>query len=128
MSFARTTIKGLVFCDSRRAYRGLTLFTPVEGKGVWLIDMFGGIVNQWEMAYEPGCYGELLPNGNLLYAGRLDNGPLTDIEGAGGILLEVDWDGKTVWEYKHEYLHHAFYRMKNGNTLVLKWVEVPKET
>jgi len=128
MSFARTSIKGLVFCDSRRAYRGLTLFTPVEGKGVWLIDMFGGIVNQWEMAYESGCYGELLPNGNLLYAGRLGNGPLTDIEGAGGILLEVDWDGKTVWEYKDEYLHHAFYRMKNGNTLALKWVEVPKET
>jgi hypothetical protein len=127
MSFARTSIKGLVFCDSRRAYRGLTLFTPAEGKGVWLIDMLGEFVNQWELDYKPGCYGELLPNGTLLYAGRVDDGPLVDIEGAGGILLEVDWNGNVVWEYKDPYLHHAFYRMKNRNTLVLKWVEVPKE-
>ncbi|MBA7705858.1 hypothetical protein ES703_114698 [subsurface metagenome] len=127
MSVAFTSIKGVVFCDSRRSYNGVTLFTPVNGTDVWLIDMQGRYVNQWDMGYESGCYGELLPNGNLLYAGKIDNGPLTDLEGAGGILLEVDWGSNVIWEYKDPYLHHAFYRMKNGNTLVLKWVHVLRE-
>ncbi|MFW6139021.1 MAG: aryl-sulfate sulfotransferase, partial [Spirochaetota bacterium] len=126
MAYARTRIKGLVYCDSRRASGGLTLFTPLEGKGVWLIDMQGRVINQWEMPYKPGCYGELLPNGNMLYAGRNESGPLSDVEGAGGVLLETDWSGRIVWEYTDPYLHHGFYRMKNGNTLVMKWTEVPE--
>ncbi|GAI89345.1 unnamed protein product, partial [marine sediment metagenome] len=90
-------------------------------------DMKGKTVKYWEMGYEPVCYGELLPNGNLLYAGKVKDGPLAELEGAGGILLEVDWEGKIVWEYRDPYLHHAFYRVKNGNTLVIKWVKVPNE-
>ena len=127
MSFARTSIKGLVFCDSRRAYNGYTLFTPVKGQSVWLIDMQGRFVHHWETGYEPGSYGELLPNGNLLYAGKVENSSLADLIEAGGILLELDWDGNVVWEYKDPYLHTAFYRMNNGNALVIKWVEVPNE-
>lgn len=127
MSVAFTTIKGVVFCDSARAYNGITLLTPLKGKGVWAIDMQGKLVNHWETEYEPGCYGELLPTGNLLYAGKVANGPLVDLEGAGGILLELDWHGNTVWEYKDSYLHHAFYRRKNGNTLILKWVKLPED-
>lgn len=121
------SMKGIVFHNSDRAYSGFTLFTPLNGTGVWLIDMEGRFVNYWETGYQPGCYGELLPNGNLLYAGKVDNGPLTDLEGAGGVILEVDWDGKVVWEHRDPYLHHTFHRMKNGNTLVLKWVKVPDE-
>jgi len=40
--------------------------------------------------------------------------------------LEIDWDGSLIWNYKDAYLHHAFYRMPNGNTMTLRWVEVPK--
>lgn len=128
MSYARTSLKGVTFYDSTRAYNGLTLFTPVEGKGAWLVDMMGRRVNYWETAYYPGYDAKLLPNGNLLYAGRVDSGPLADLEGAGGILLEIDWDGNLVWEYKDPYLHHTFDRMGNGNTLVLKWVRLPDDT
>ena len=127
MDVAYTSIKGIVFCDSSRAYDGVTLFTPIDGTRAWLIDMLGRPVHHWDMGYKPGCYGELLPNGNLLYAGKVDNGPLADLEGAGGILLEVDWDGNVTREYKDPYLHHAFYRLKNGNMLVLKWVQVPDQ-
>lgn len=127
MSVAFNSIKGLTFLNSRKACHGFTLITPVDGTGVWLIDMMGRLVNYWEMGFKPGCYGELLPNGNLLYAGKVETGPLADLEGAGGILLEVDWDGNEIWRYEDPYLHHAFYRMQNGNTLVLKWVEVPSE-
>jgi len=114
-----------MFYDSKRAYNGVTLFTPTEGKGIWLIDMMGRLVNHWETPYQSGCNAKLLPNGNLLYAGKVTNSPLVDLEGAGGILLEVDWDSNVVWEYKDPHLHHAFDRLKNGNTLVLKWVKVP---
>jgi len=126
MSYARTCIKGLVFCDSRRAYNGFTLFTPVEGKSVFLIDMHGKEVKQWKMEYEAGCYGELLANGHILYGGKIHDGPLNDIEGSGGVLQEIDWDGDIIWEYRDPYMHHSFYRRRNGNTLVLKWVELPK--
>jgi hypothetical protein len=47
------------------------------------------------------------------------------IGGAAGIVQEIDWDGKVVWEYKlltpTEVQHHCFTRMPNGNTLMLAW-------
>ena len=127
MSYARTRLKGMLFYDSRRAYKGVTLFTPTEGKGPWLIDMMGKLVNHWELPYQPSCDAKLLPSGNLLYASKAPDGPLVDVEGTGGILLEVDWDSNVIWEYKDPHLHHAFDRAKNGNTLVLKWVKVPDD-
>ena len=125
MSYARTSLKGVMFYDSVKAYNGVTLFTPMEGRDVWLIDMMGRLVNHWRTPYQPGCDAKLLPNGNLLYAGKITSGPLAGLEGAGGILLELDWDGNVVWECKDPYLHHTFDRMQNGNTLVLKWVKLP---
>jgi hypothetical protein len=45
--------------------------------------------------------------------------------GVGGIVQEIDWNGKVVWEYKMfsptEAQHHCFDRMPNGNTLILGW-------
>lgn len=126
MSYAFSRIKGLTFYDSRRACVGFTLLSPVEGNGLYLIDMKGRFVNYWEMGYKPGTYGEILPNGHLLYEGKLEDEPLADMEGAGGILIETDWDGKVVWKYEDPNLHHAFCRMDSGNTLVLKRVKVPE--
>lgn len=126
MSIALAGIKGLTYYDSRRAFPGVTLLTPLQDTGVWMIDMYGEVVKHWETGYSPGMYGELLPNGHLLYHGKLQDGPLADLEGAGGALLEFDGDGHKVWEYQDLYLHHGFYRMENGNTLVIRWVEVPK--
>ena len=82
-------------------------------------------IGRWDT--DQGCYGELLPTGNLLYAGKDDSGPLADLEGAGGILLEADWEGKVTWEYRDPFMHHAFYRMKNGNTLVSQVGESARE-
>ena len=127
MSVAFTSIKGITYYNTRKAYQGVTLLTPANGSGSWLIDMMGEFVRYWDTGYKPAYHGELLPNGNLLYAGKVEDGPLADLEGTGGILLETDWEGKVVWRYQDPYLHHAFYRMGNGNTLVLKWVEVPGE-
>lgn len=127
MGYARTSLKGVMFYDSTKAYNGVTLFTPMEGKDIWLIDMMGRPVNHWEIPYQPGPDAKLLPNGNLLYAGKIASSPLADLEGTAGTVAEVDWDGNVVWQYKDPYLHHTFDRTRNGNTLVLKWVEMPDD-
>ncbi len=125
LGIARTNGKGLIVNDSMRAFGGVTFITPVNGQRVWMINMKGEPIKHWDFGYEPACYGELLPSGNILYAGKINNGPLSDLEGASGILLEMDWEGNIVWKYSDPYLHNAFYRMDNGNTLVIRWVEVP---
>jgi len=110
-----------------RTYSGYTLFASLGGNNVWLIDMEGYVAHHWKMPYPPGLHGELLPNGNLLYAGRVNDAPLADFEGAGGVLLEVDWDGNVVWKYEDKYMHHGFYRMRNGNTLIFRWMPMPED-
>ena len=127
MDSMKRILKGVTVNITSKAYNGFTLFAPLGAKVVRLIDMKGDTVHKWDMPYPPGLYGELLPNGNLLYNSHIENGPLADLEGAGGKLIEVDWDGNIVWKYKDLYLHHSFYRMPNGHTMVLKWVQIPKD-
>ena len=124
-SVARTKLTGTTYYSPSETHTGLTLFAPLGGKEVWLINMVGKTIHTWQMPCKPGCHAELLPNGNLLYAGKVEDGPLADFEGAGGKIMEVDKQGKTVWQYDDPYHHHTFYRLENGNTLILKWVKVP---
>ncbi len=108
-----------------KAYNGYTLFAPMGGSGVWLIDMNGRFVHHWQMDYEPACHAILLPNGNLLCAIKLPDAPFPEFGGMGGKLIEMDWNGNLVWEYKDPYIHHDFHRLPNGNTMVLRWVATP---
>ena len=89
---------GLTVYKPDKAYQGYTLFAPMEGTNVYLIDMRGHIVHRWQLPYRPGDYGYLLENGHLLVGGRTDRGPV-NIGGRSGIVMELDWDGKAVWEY-----------------------------
>lgn len=125
MNFSKVT-KGLTVNKIYKAFNGFTLYTPLASKEPLLLNMRGEVIHKWTMEYTPALYGQLLDSGNLLYAGRLPNGPLADFEGAGGVLLEVDWDGKEIWRYDEPYMHHAFYRLSNGNTLILKWELIPE--
>ena len=58
--------------------------------------------------------------------------PTPDVEGQRGLngqaaaCIELDWHGHVVWEYCDSWLHHDFKRLDNGNTLLIKWVEIPK--
>ena len=116
---------GVLKYDKEKSYGGYTLFAPmINCKTTYLIDMEGNVVHKWESEYTPGAYAMLLPNGNLLRGGVMKDKPVA-IGGAAGIVQEIDWNGKVVWEYKldtpTEISHHCFWRMPNGDTLILAW-------
>lgn len=116
---------GVTKYDAGKSFGGYTLFAPtVKSTTTYLINMEGDIVHTWESKYPPGLYATLLPNGNLLRSASLPDQPVK-IGGAGGMIQEIDWNGKVVWEYTMnsptEVQHHCFDRMPNGNTLILGW-------
>jgi len=89
--------------------------------------MAGRPVHRWQTGLRPSGHAELLPNGRLLFGGRTGDSPLADVGGAGGVLLEVDWSGKVVWEHADPLLHDGCFRAESGNTFVIKWAKVPQE-
>jgi hypothetical protein len=114
--------------DPSKAYDGYTLFGPMGSKDVYLVDMQGRFVHHWHMHYPLGLHGRLLPNGNLLVGQRIPTGPVYDLPGSGGELLEIDWDGNVVWKYEDLYMNsHDFDRMENGHILISHWEAVPDE-
>jgi hypothetical protein len=133
-SQAREAIRGatgLLKYDAGKVYQGYTLIPPMEDTTTYLVDMEGYIVHTWLSKYTPGMHAVLLENGNLLRAGRLTEPAPVKFGGTGGIIQEIDWDGKVVWEYKNltasTVQHHTFCRMPNGNTLVLCWEKKTRE-
>ena len=116
---------GLTIYKHDKAYQGYTIFAPQTGTDVFLVDMRGNVVHRWQMPYRPANYGYILDNGNLLYAGRTEKGPVS-FGGSGGVVMEADWEGNVLWEYAEDTQHHDFCRMENGNTMVLGWELVPE--
>ena len=116
---------GLLKYTKGKAFEGYTLLAPMGSRSTFLLDMEGNVVHKWESDYTAGLYAELLPNGNLLRGGRLDERLGVYFGGSAGIIEEFDWNGKKVWEYRANsdkgVYHHGFYRMANGNTLLLAW-------
>ena len=110
-----------------KAYNGYTLFTPMGSSVAWLIDMQGHPIHCWEMAYPNSGSRELLPNGNLIYGGTDLAGPRAESGNPYAVLVEADWDGNVIWEYRDPEHHHGFFRMDNGNTMVLRHIRVPDE-
>lgn len=110
--------------NPEKAFQGYTLFTPMAGTVVWLVDMQGQPVHCWETEYPVMPYAVLLKNGNLLYCGTDFSGSK---KGNNKVLMEVDWYGHKVWEFWNNNQHHAFFRMDNGNTMYLGHGNIPKE-
>jgi len=110
-----------------RAYNGYTLFTPMGGSVAWLIDMKGRPVHCWEMAYPSSGLRSLLPNGNIIYGGADLAVSRTEGRRSAAVMVEADREGNILWEYRDPRQHHAFVRMDNGNTIVLRSVSVPDE-
>lgn len=130
---------GLTFDSPALSTKGYTLATPMGGDASYLIDMAGRVVHRWRFTTIRSQYGRLLPNGRLLMLGTdvtvrpPEVAPRTippfdvSIRRIGGNathLIEVDWDGNVVWDYKDPTIHHDFVRLPNGNTLLLAFTEL----
>lgn len=135
---------GLTFHRPNLSTKGYTLLTPHGDTCTYLIDIEGRVVHRWSFSHIKPGYGRLLSNGNLLMTGSDVNLPrpppdeptkppppfeqhITRLGGYHTTLIEVDWDGNTVWEYVNKAQHHDFFRFDNGNTMVPEWVELPEE-
>ena len=94
----------LLLCNKEKAFSGYTLF-GVGGR-TYLLDMDGRVVHIWPIGTNP----HLLDNGNIVDAGKDDPSGFQGFK-------EVDWDGKTVWEYTEKregYApHHDWVRIFN---------------
>ncbi|KAB2640827.1 MAG: hypothetical protein DVB26_05730 [Verrucomicrobia bacterium] len=94
----------LLFSDKEKALSGYTLFGV--GSRTFLLDLEGRVVHTWPVGTNP----HLLDNGNVLDASKDDPSGFQGFK-------EVDWDGKTVWEYsekRENYApHHDWVRIFN---------------
>jgi len=120
LNFSQNTVGTTVI--STGVYEGYTLFSSHTSS--FLIDNCGQVINRWDSQYEPGVAVYLLENGDLLRAGRFDEGEnLVTISGSGGIVELFDWFGNLKWSYidssSSSRLHHDIYPMPNGNILLL---------
>ena len=128
---SRRQATGLRAHDPALAYDGYTLFAPMFGDGaVYLIDMEGTPAHTWKLPHPPGLYGHLLDDGHLLYGGK----PRAEIERVppwmrgfkAGVLMEVDWRGRVVWEVRHADHHHDARKLRNGNVVLLCMEKMPR--
>jgi hypothetical protein len=94
----------LLFYDKDKAFNGYTLFGV--GSRSYLLDMEGRVVHTWPIGTNP----HLLDNGNIVDASKDDPSGFQGFK-------EVDWDGKTVWEYTEKrpnyFPHHDWVRIFN---------------
>jgi hypothetical protein len=122
---------GLRGYDPTRAFAGYTLFTTsAGGRKVYLIDMHGEVVHTWSMPYPPGLYGYLTERGTLLYNGRILEEPTRFISTQpwkAGALLEMDWDGRVLWEVLHPDHHHDGILLRNGNVMLCCMARLPDD-
>ena len=125
MSVVKMAQKGLTVYDPTRAFNGYNLLFPMGTYDCWLMDMEGRFVHRWRMPYRVGNNEILLPNGNLLYAGKVKDAHELGwpgwFGGVGGILIELDWDSNVVWKAEAPYQAHDFALMENDHIMYSAW-------
>ncbi len=118
---------GLRGVDPARACPGFTLFAPAGGTAVHLIDLEGTVIHSWKVPYRPGLYGYLTDRGTLFYNGQIPNDTyLGRSPFVGGAALEMDWNGRVLWEVRRPDHHHDGRLLRNGNILLLCARELPE--
>lgn len=110
---------GLMQYNKELADNGYTLYMPMRGTDVHLIDMYGRVINTWPSTYQPGNMVVMKENGNIVRSCKLVSGA------GGGKFQEIDWDNNILWDwdfYTDDYLpHHDMKIMPNGNLIFIAW-------
>ena len=111
---------GITHHDKDKSTHGYTLYSRTQTKDVYLIDMDGNVVKQWETGGGSTHFVELMPNGNLWVCERAADAPNV-LAGPGGRMCEYDWDGNLVWEHEDLLQHHDARRLENGGAAYIAW-------
>jgi len=112
--------------------QGYVLFNPILSDTTYLVDNEGRVVHLWKTSYTGGGGLMLLSNGHLIRLARDPDMLGFRAGGTAGILQELDWKGKVVWEWKfataEHVLHHDIEVLPNGNILAIAWeVKTPEQ-
>ena len=105
--------------DPQRAWKGYTLYSETfreeagEDRPIFLIDMDGQVVHQWNARTTVQSYMQLLPNGHLIYPTH----DRSDVAKGPFGLYELDPEGNVVWSFRCR-TDHDFQVLANGNILV----------
>ena len=112
---------GLHGVDPNLVSPGYTLFAHLTSPGiVRMIDNDGKEVHRWKMPTRPGRHARILPNGNLAYNGVHPDGPsLFPLwqKYRGGLMLQVDADGKELMRWEDPLAHHDQNHLDDGTLL-----------
>lgn len=120
---------GLIAHDPDQSAGGYTLIAPQTADGrVYLVDIGGEVVHQWQMPVRPGRHAVILPNGNLGYNGSHSGSQDRYASWSmwhGGDFYEVTPQGEVVWRYQDTAHHHDAQWLPNGNLLYAACSPVP---
>lgn len=105
---------------------GHRLFSPRPGKDTHLVDRNGAFVHTWTSNYVVGVSVYMKANGNLLRSIFVDStSPIAVLNGDGGGVEELSFDGTQLWEYRYDtdtvLSHHDVQPLPNGNVLLMAW-------
>ncbi len=129
MSLSEADVDGPrgVRVNAPEAYAGYTLYGPLNSTTIYLIDMAGDVVHQWDTDVAPGAWCYLLDDGSLLRCGREDETQFAG-GGIGGQLRRLAPDGTVLWQWDladgQRQQHHDIEPLPNGNILLITWNRV----
>ena len=89
-----------VVASTKGHAKGYKLFAQIASDMFYLIDEKGQVVHTWKCKYGTGP-AYLMDNGHIFTTGRDPNSVVFAGGGQGGYLLEYDWNGNLLWEYKY---------------------------
>lgn len=114
-------VTGVQVYDPKLAAHGLNLFTNSRPCSTQLIDMDGSVLHSW--SYEPcrnWANAILLPNGDLVVAGRVPNRLNKGMRDDSRFLLRLAWDGSVRWK-RSIAAHHDLDRNPSGQLHTLTY-------
>jgi hypothetical protein len=115
---------GLTGVDKQRSFGGYTLFCPLTSDTAHLIDIDGNEVHSWTLPGRIGRHATILPNGNLAVntlrpaSQDFDPYPFPFFHKyGGGVMSELDPDGKIIRQFTDSLAHHDQYHYGDGRLL-----------
>ena len=107
------------------AQLGYTMYAPLVSDDLYLVDLCGDRVHEWNTTSSNAGCGYLLEDGNMIRVTRGIPNSVFTAGGSAGRAELYDWEGNLLWTYDYsstEHLqHHDIEYLPNGNVLMIAW-------